>query len=132
ANLARVSASGYNSSLFGRERSDDFLEARIAAKRDYRDRETDYEQEHDESHCPIRNFEKWKDLRYDLNQQPADDRIGDGDLVNIAPLQFVEEALHGPMHSKSFAPFGRQKFPQPAKRQYSGSPIALRNSRNRG
>ena len=94
-----------------------------------RDSEIDYEQEHDESHCPIRNFEKWKDLRCDLNQQPADDPIGDSDLVNIAPPQFVEEALHGPMHSKSFAAFGRQKFLQPAKRQYSGSFVTLSRSR---
>jgi len=36
---------------------------------------------------------KWKDLCRDLNEQPRDDGVRDGDLVNIAPFQFAEEIL---------------------------------------
>ena len=43
------------------------------------------------SHGPIGNFKKRKDLRRDLDQQPANDCVSDRDLVNIAPLQFGEE-----------------------------------------
>ena len=43
-----------------------------------------------EPHRPIRNFEEWKNLRRDLNQQPAYDGVCNRDLVNIAPLQFGE------------------------------------------
>ena len=34
----------------------------------------------------------------DLNQEPTNDRIRDGNLVNVAPLQLAEETLriHGP------------------------------------
>ncbi len=42
--------------------------------------------EHNKAHCPIRNFEKRKYLRSDLNQQPRDDRVRDRNLVNVAPL----------------------------------------------
>src|SRR5207244_4220932 len=50
-------------------------------------------QQHHKSHCPIRNFEEWKDLTRDLHQQPCDDCVGDRNLINIAPLQFAEEIL---------------------------------------
>ena len=41
--------------------------------------------------------------RRDLHDQPANDRIGDRDLVNIAPLQLGEEA--GDFHGFSSANF---------------------------
>src|SRR5207248_2349633 len=40
---------------------------------------------------PDWNLQEWKDLRGDLNQEPADNRVGDGNLVNVAPLQLPEE-----------------------------------------
>ena len=43
-------------------------------------------------HLAAADFEKRENLRRNLDQQPADDGIGDCDLVNIAPLQFGEEA----------------------------------------
>ena len=42
----------------------------------------------DEANDPVWDFEKWKNLGGNLNQQPADDRVRDRDLVDIAPLQF--------------------------------------------
>ena len=61
--------------------------------------------EHDKPHRPIRNFEERKNLRRDLNHQPADDRVRDRDLVNIAPLQLGEEILQ----SRVFAITHRQE-----------------------
>jgi hypothetical protein len=49
--------------------------------------------EHDKSEGPSRNFKDWKNLCRDLDQQPTDDGIRDGDLVNIAPLQLGEEIV---------------------------------------
>ena len=54
--------------------------------RDYDcNRKTDDDREHDKSHCPIVDFEERKDLSRDLSQQPAYDRVGDRNLVNVAP-----------------------------------------------
>ena len=53
---------------------------------DERDWESSRDQNDDQSHNPGRNLQEWKNLRGNLNQQPANNRIGDGDLVNIAPL----------------------------------------------
>src|ERR1700674_3511752 len=56
-----------------------------------RDRETERKQDDDESHRPHRDFEKRKDLRRDLNEEPAHDRVGHGDAVNFAALEFGEK-----------------------------------------
>jgi hypothetical protein len=32
-------------------------------------------------------------VRYDLDRRPADDCLGRGDLINIAPLQLSEKVL---------------------------------------
>src|ERR1700716_3868306 len=56
-----------------------------------RDRETEREQYDDEPHRPHRDFEKQKDLRGDLNEEPAHDRVGHGDAVNFASLEFSEK-----------------------------------------
>ncbi len=53
---------------------------------DERDRESSRDQNDDQPHNPGWNLQEWKNLRGNLNQQPANNRIGDGDLVNIAPL----------------------------------------------
>src|SRR5207248_6873945 len=54
--------------------------------------------------APIWNFEKWKNLSGDLNQQPSDDGICDRDLVNVAPLQLGKEVtrVHFGFSSQSF------------------------------
>ena len=46
---------------------------------------------------PIRNIENGKNLRGDLDEQPADGGVDNRDPVNIAPLQFAEEIA--PVHS---------------------------------
>ena len=56
-----------------------------------RDRKPGMKKKDDQPHRPVWDFEKWKDLRGDLNEQPGDDGIGDRDLVNIAPFQLGEE-----------------------------------------
>src|SRR6266480_846082 len=56
-----------------------------------RDWESNHDSKHDQSDGPIRDFEKWKNLRGGLDQQPANNRIRNRDLVNIAPLQLGEE-----------------------------------------
>ena len=48
--------------------------------------------EHDQSHPPTRNLEKWENLCGNLNQEPRHHGIGDGNLINVAPLQLGEEA----------------------------------------
>jgi hypothetical protein len=40
---------------------------------------------------PTGDVEKWKNLRDNLDEHPADHGIGDREPVNIAPLQFAEE-----------------------------------------
>ena len=50
--------------------------------------------EHDDkAHHPVRNFEKWKNLGRDLNQQPTDNCVSDRNLVNVAPLQLGKEII---------------------------------------
>src|SRR5712692_2198791 len=66
-----------------------------------RNRESDRGCQDDELNRPIRNLEKRKDLRRDLNQQPRHDRISNRDLVNMAPLQLPEEVLR--IHGVAFA-----------------------------
>jgi len=54
--------------------------------------------EHDhQSHNPIWNLQEWENLRGDLNQQPADNGVSDGNLVNVSPLQLPKEvpSIHG-------------------------------------
>src|SRR5437867_150906 len=69
-----------------------------------RNRESDHEQQHHQSHRPIWNLKKWEDLRRDLNQQPRHNRIRDRDLVNIAALQLGKEVtrVHFGFSSQSF------------------------------
>src|SRR5207253_10980748 len=69
---------------------------------DKRDRKTNYNQEYDQADAPTRNFKEGKDLRRYLNQQPADNDVGDGNLVNVAPLQLGEEVVD--LHCELIAP----------------------------
>jgi hypothetical protein len=41
-----------------------------------------------------------------LNQEPTDDRIGDRNLVNVAPLQFGEKIVDLHFFEVSAFPFG--------------------------
>ena len=58
---------------------------------DERDWKPDRDQYDHQPHNPSWNFQEWKDLRGNLNQEPADNRVGNGNFVNVAPLQFGEE-----------------------------------------
>jgi hypothetical protein len=63
------------------------------------DGKANHDDEHNEPHRPIWNFEKWKDLRRDLDEQPCDDCVSDGDFVNVAPLQLSEEFLRSSLQA---------------------------------
>src|SRR6266436_3258358 len=56
-----------------------------------RDWETENYEQHHKANCPIWNFKKRKDLGRDLNEQPGDDRVGNGDLVDITSFKLSEE-----------------------------------------
>jgi hypothetical protein len=58
---------------------------------DKRDWESNRDQHDNQPHDPIWNLQEWENLRGDLNQQPANNRVGDRHFVNIAPLQLGEE-----------------------------------------
>src|SRR5712692_7782579 len=58
-----------------------------------RHRKSDNEQQHDQTHCPVRNFKERKNLTRDLHQQPCDNCIGDRNFVDMAPLQLSEEVF---------------------------------------
>src|SRR5213076_216783 len=60
-------------------------------RHDERDWKSNDNCEHDQSEGPIRNFKDRENLCRDLDQQPADDRVGDGNLVNISSPQLGEE-----------------------------------------
>src|SRR6266496_5776338 len=49
-------------------------------------RKTSYEQQNNQTHCPIRNFEKRKNLAGNLHKHPSHKSVGDPDLVNTALL----------------------------------------------
>jgi hypothetical protein len=55
-------------------------------RQDHCDWKTNYEQQHYQTHRPIWNFEKRKDLASDLHQQPSHDSVGDSNFVNVALL----------------------------------------------
>src|SRR5438132_8743007 len=69
-----------------------------------RDRKSNDDCEHDQSEGPIRNFKDWENLCRDLDQQPTNYRVRDGNLVNIAPLQLGKEVtrVHFGFSSHSF------------------------------
>src|SRR6266404_623569 len=57
-----------------------------------RDRKTDDNQKDDEPNDPIRNVEDREDLRDSLRKCPTRDDVSDSNFVNVATLQFTEEA----------------------------------------
>ena len=74
----------------------------------HRDRKTKGRGKDNKPNRPVRNVEEWKNLRCDLNQKPADDRIRDSNFVNIAPLQLAEEYLRIHRTSLLALIFGRE------------------------
>ena len=56
-----------------------------------RDWKPDRHQDNDQSHDPIWNLEEWKNLCRDLDYKPTDNRVGDGNLVDIPSFQLGEE-----------------------------------------
>ena len=55
-------------------------------RKDQRNGKTDDQQQNDEPDRPVWDVKKGKDLGRDLNQQPGDHRVGDRNLVDIAPF----------------------------------------------
>jgi hypothetical protein len=66
--------------LFGRERSDDLFEARIAAER-IPDRQADDDEHDNQTNYPIRNIEDRQYLRDALRKGPAADDVSNRDFV---------------------------------------------------
>lgn len=58
-----------------------------------RDRKTECDQQNNQPHDPIRNCEKGEYLGRDLDEEPRDNRIGDGHSIDVAPLELGEEVL---------------------------------------
>src|SRR2546430_4199027 len=69
-----------------------------------RNREPNNKNEDDNLHRPLRRIERGKENRRSLNEEPRHNRVGDGNLVNIAPLQLREKIvdLHFEVPSQSF------------------------------
>src|SRR4029453_15555629 len=53
--------------------------------------QTDYDQHDKQTNDPVRNGENGQYLREALSKRPPRDDIGDGNLVNVPPLEFGEE-----------------------------------------
>ena len=47
----------------------------------------------DQPHRPIRDFEKWKHLGGDLDQDPRDNDVSDRDAIDFAPFQLDKKLL---------------------------------------
>src|SRR5207253_8362213 len=71
---------------------------------DERDRESSRDQYDHQPHDPSWNLQERENLGGNLNQEPADNRIGDRNFINIASLQLGEEILdlHSGFSSQSF------------------------------
>jgi hypothetical protein len=63
----------------------------VSSKAHERHRKPDRDEDDHQSHNPIWNLEEGKNLRRDLNYQPADNCVRDGNLVDIPPFQLGEE-----------------------------------------
>ena len=56
-----------------------------------RDWKPENQEEDNDAHGPVWNFEERKDLGGNLNEKPGDDRVSGGNPVDIAPLQLREK-----------------------------------------
>ena len=98
-----------------------------------RDRKTESHSRDEHLHHPRRRLEVGNKNRASLNKQPRHHGVGDGYLVDVAPLQLGEKVfrMHGATHSKLSCLLAGKSL-QPAALRYSGIFIFLRNSRKRG
>ena len=55
------------------------------------DWESDRDQRDDQAHDPIWDLQERENLGGNLNQEPADNRIGDRNFINVAPLELGEK-----------------------------------------
>src|SRR6478736_129514 len=58
------------------------------------DWKTQHQQQHNQAHRPIWNFEERKNLRCNLNEQPGGDGVGNGNAMDLAALQFGKKRFH--------------------------------------
>ena len=63
-------------------------------------RKSEDEQENHDPDRPVGNIEERKNLSGNLDEDPADDGISDGNAIDIAPLQFAQEPA--PVHQPPF------------------------------
>ena len=56
-----------------------------------RDRKSEHKKYDHNPGNPIRDFQDRKDLRRDLDDEPAHHCVSDGSAIDLAPLQFGEE-----------------------------------------
>src|SRR5439155_7520570 len=80
---------------------DSFRRELESPRSDERDWKPDRDQHDHQPHDPVWNLQKWENPRGNLNHEPADNRVRDGNLVNVAPLQLPEETLR--IHGVAFA-----------------------------
>jgi hypothetical protein len=59
---------------------------------DKRDWKSGRNQHDHQSHHPGWYFQEWENLGGDLDQQPTDNGVSDGNLINVAPFQLGEES----------------------------------------
>src|SRR5438876_11850712 len=71
-----------------------------------RNRQSENDEQNNQSNDPVRNVEDRKNLRDALRERPAGDNVSNRDLVNIAPLQFGEETLEVHFFELAAFPFG--------------------------
>ena len=70
----------------------DPFRSRFKSPRDHqRNWKTDCDQHDHQTNDPVWNFEERKNLRRNLSNDPAHNRVRDRDLVNVAPPQLSEE-----------------------------------------
>src|SRR5436190_23243848 len=58
-----------------------------------RNRQTEGDEQNNQSNDPVRNVEDRKNLRDALREGPTRDDVSNADFVNIAPLQLGEEII---------------------------------------
>src|SRR6266704_2473327 len=58
-----------------------------------RNRQTDYDEQNNQSNDPVRNVEDRKNLRDAFREGPTRDDVSNADFVNVAPLQLGQEVV---------------------------------------
>src|SRR6266481_1933198 len=92
---------------------DAFWRYLICPRENQGDRKTDNDERDDETNDRIGNIEYWKNLSDALRERPTCDNVGDGNLVNVAPLQLGQKIarIHClPAIYRAILPVKRQVF----------------------